>query len=95
MTGGPANYNESYTYNSTNGNLQTKSGLTLAYTDANHVHAVAGAGGNNYVYDANVNQTTRGIGGSTYTLSYYAENRLISVSVLSLRAKFSYDGNGR
>ena len=70
VTGGPANYSESYTYNATTGSLQTKGGLMLAYNDANHVHAVTGAGGNTYQYDANGNQTTRNIGGSTYTLGY-------------------------
>jgi YD repeat-containing protein len=72
VTGGPANYSESYSYNSTTGNLETQGGLTLAYNDANHVHAVTGAGGNAYGYDLNGNQVTRVIGGSAYTLSYDA-----------------------
>ena len=70
MTGGPANYSESYTYYTASGNLQTKGGLTLAYSDTNHVHAATGVGGNTYGYDLNGNQVTRVIGGSTYTLGY-------------------------
>jgi hypothetical protein len=95
VTGGPSNYNESYTYNATSGNLQTKSGLTLSYNDPNHVHAATGAGGNADGHDANGNQTTRVIGGSTFTVGYDAENRLVSVSGLSLRAQFSSDRDGR
>ncbi|OGO35714.1 MAG: hypothetical protein A2W35_01905 [Chloroflexi bacterium RBG_16_57_11] len=95
VTGGPANYNESYNFNATSGNLQTKGGLTLAYNDANHVHAVSVAGGNTYAYDLNGNQTTRVIGGSTYTLGYDAENRLVSVSGPWSSAQFTYDGDGR
>lgn len=95
VTGGPVNYNESYGYNTTTGNRQTKGSLTLAYNDVNHVHAVTGMGGNTYGYDANGNQTTRNIGGSTFTLGYDAENRLVSVSGPSLSAQFTYDGDGR
>ena len=57
--------------------------------------AVSVAGGNTYGYDANGNQTTRVIGGSTFALSYDAENRLVSVSGPSLNAQFTYDGDGR
>jgi len=46
------------------------------------------------INDANGNQTTRTIGSEVYTLSYDAENRLVSVSGPSLNATFSYDGDG-
>ena len=95
MTGEPSNYSESLAYNAITGNLQTKGGLPLAYNDVNHVFAVTGAGGNTYGYDANGSQTTRLIGGSTYTLGYDAENRLVSMSGPLLSAQFTYDGDGR
>jgi len=46
------------------------------------------------INDANGNQTTRTIGNDVYTLSYDAENRLVSVSGPSLNATFTYDGDG-
>jgi RHS repeat-associated protein len=44
-------------------------------------------------YYANGNQTTRTVGGQTYTLSYDAESRLVSVSG-AVSATFVYDGDG-
>jgi len=50
--------------------------------------------GENYVYDANGNQTQRNnVGGGNYTLGYDAENRLVSVSGAAT-ATFYYDGDG-
>ena len=79
-TNGPANYSETYAYNATTGNLTTKGSLTLQYNDSAHAHAVTNAGNNAYSYDSNGNQTTRVVGGQTYTLDYDAENRLVSVT---------------
>jgi RHS repeat-associated protein len=93
---GIGNYSESYAYNSTSGNLETKGNLTLQYLDSNHVHAVTDAGGNSYQYDANGNQITRIIGSDTYTLIYDAENRLVEVKKNNTTiAQFTFDGDGR
>jgi len=87
---------ESYTYNASTGNLETKAGMTLQYNDAAHKHAVTNAGGNSYQYDANGNQTTRVIGSDTFNLIYDAENRLTEVKKNnSTIAQFTYDGDGR
>jgi YD repeat-containing protein len=87
---------ESYTYNATTGNLTGKAGVTLSYTDSNHDHAVTGAGGNSYGYDANGNQTTRVIGADIFNLKYNAENQLVEVKKNSVViAAFMYDGDGR
>jgi YD repeat-containing protein len=47
----------------------------------------------NYGYDANGNQTSHTIGGSTSTLTYDYENRLTAVSGAT-SASFVYDGAG-
>lgn len=79
-------YSENYTYDANTGNLASKGGVNYSY-DANHPHAVASlSNGNTYSYDANGNMLQRVVGGQTYTLSYDAENRLISVSGPSLSA---------
>jgi YD repeat-containing protein len=49
--------------------------------------------GDSFDYDANGNQVTRNVGGNSYTLSYDAENRLVSVSGAAAAA-FVYDGDG-
>jgi YD repeat-containing protein len=56
---------------------------------------VTKAGSNTYQYDANGNQTKRVVDGQTFTLSYDAENRLVSVTGPSLTASFVYNGDGR
>jgi len=50
-------------------------------------------GSNAYCYDQNGNQRQRTIGGVVYTLTYDAENRLVSVSGAAT-ASFTYDADG-
>jgi YD repeat-containing protein len=89
-------YSETYSYDPATGNLQTKGGVTLAYGDANHVHAVTGAGGNSYQYDSNGSQITRTIGSDIFNLYYDAENRLVEVKKNSVTiAQFTFDGDGK
>ncbi len=59
----------------------------------NHKHAVTQMGTDSFTYDANGNQVTRSVGGSSYTLTYDAENRLVGVSG-AITASFVYDGDG-
>jgi RHS repeat-associated protein len=93
---GQGNYSESYVYNPTTGNLQTKGNLALQYLDSNHVHAVTSAGSNSYQYDQNGNQTTRVIGSDAYNLFYDTENRLTEVKKNNATiAQFTFDGDGR
>jgi RHS repeat-associated protein len=91
---------QSYTYNGTTGNLSSKAGVSLTYGDSNHDHAVTLMEPyvdfpyyHSFTYDANGNQITRNVGGNSYTLSYDAENRLVSVSGAAT-ATFVYDGDG-
>ncbi len=106
LTGGTS---ETYAYDPSSGNLQTKAGITLTYEAAPPVncnnngvysfpipHAVSSAGGNTYQYDCNGNQTSRVIGGQTYSLTYNAENQLVTVTGPNgFTATFVYDGDGR
>ena len=50
--------------------------------------------GETYTYDANGNMTQRVEGGLTYTQTFDAENRLISVTVSGQTTQFIYDGDG-
>jgi len=52
------------------------------------------SGGHSYAYDANGNMVRRTTGGQSFTLTYDAENRLVSVSG-AVSASFVYDGDGR
>lgn len=101
---------ESYSYNATTGNLDTKGSpsLKLTYGDAEHAHAATGYNGWSYAYDDNGNMVTRVISPTTYTLVYDAENRLVKVHGATenqeqLRfgnpsqpiAEYSYNGDGQ
>ncbi len=95
---------ESYSYNSTTGNLSGKGGVTYSYAAQasscpqgalSKPHAVTGAGTNTFCYDQNGNMVKRVIAGVTYTLGYDAENRLTAVSGNAVTASFVYDGDGK
>ena len=46
----------------------SKAGVRYTYGDSNHDHAVTQMGSYIYNYDANGNQITRNVSGSSYTL---------------------------
>jgi RHS repeat-associated protein len=84
---------ETYTYNTSTGNLYTKTGIGTYTYNATHKHAVASTtNGWTFSYDGNGNMTTRSVG-TSYTYGYDAENRLTSVSG-GTNATFVYDGDG-
>ena len=99
VTGGTNGlYTEGYTYNGTTGNLASKNSATYTYS-ATHKHAATSlSNGNTYGYDANGNMTSRHVFEGTefkdYTLTYNAENQLVSVSG-DATASFVYDGDGK
>ena len=58
-------------------------------------------GSDSYSYDNNGNQVTRNVSGSSYTLSYDAENRLVGVTGAATLTPYGagtatifYDGDG-
>ncbi|WP_423224222.1 hypothetical protein [Candidatus Amarolinea aalborgensis] len=86
-----------------NGNLTTKTGVG-AYSYGvqasscpegalSKPHAAVTAGSSSYCYDQNGNMRRRTVGGSTYTLTYDAESRLVSISGAAT-ASFAYDADG-
>jgi RHS repeat-associated protein len=106
---GLGNYDETYDYDITTGNLASKGSTTniLSYNETVSCaagsrtipHAVSSLNGNTFEYDCNGNQTTRVIGADTFNLSYDAENRLVKVekgiSPPTTIAEFTYDGDGK
>ncbi len=100
VTGGTNGlYTEGYTYNASTGNLASKNSVNYTAYSATHKHAATTlSNGNTYGYDANGNMTSRHVFEGTefkdYTLTYNAENQLVSVSG-DATASFVYDGDGR
>jgi|GEM_PF-2367990 len=88
---GVGQYSHTYQYNAI-GNITSYAGN--AYTYGSQPHAVTAAFGNSYAYDANGNQTSRTIGGVTYTFAYDYENRLTAIAGGSVTASFIYDAEG-
>jgi RHS repeat-associated protein len=94
-----SNYNETYGYGASTGNLQSKAGVTYFYSDTLHAHAVTGlSNGNAYTYDQNGNMHTRRVDGVLTTLTHDAENRLVQATVnltTTQTYSFVYDGDGQ
>jgi YD repeat-containing protein len=95
LTGVSGALSETYGYDSTTGNLSSKTGLGNYTYNTSHKHAVASATGVSFLYDANGNMTSRTIGGNTFTFTYDAENHMMQVKKNGIVfATFIYDGDG-
>jgi RHS repeat-associated protein len=86
---------QNYDYD-TQGRLELNATVTNFYENTAHLHAVSRtSSGNLYGYDANGNQTSRRVSGTTYTLIYDAESRLVQVKLgKTIQATYTYDGDG-
>ena len=86
---------QNYDYD-TQGRLEINGTVTNYYENTAHIHAVSKTStGNTYSYDQNGNQTSRKVGGITYTLIYDTESRLVQVKRGSnIQATYNYDGDG-
>ena len=92
---GNGNYDEDYSYDSTTGNLLTKTNLGTSTYSASHPHAVSSTSANNwsFSYGDNGNMTQRNLNGTIYNYSYDAENKLTGVGGATT-SSFVYDGDG-
>ena len=90
---GTGSYTHTYAYDFI-GNISSNNGNAYTY-GGGKPHAVTAAFGNTYGYDAVGNQTTRTIGGTTYTFNFDYEGRLTSVQQgVTTLATFTYDADG-
>ncbi len=86
---------ESYGYNGTTGNLTSKAGVTLNYTNSNHKHAVSStSNGKAYNYDQNGNLTSRVESSTTFSFTYDSANYLTAISGGGISGSYRYDGDG-
>ncbi|MCU0521866.1 MAG: RHS repeat-associated core domain-containing protein [Anaerolineae bacterium] len=100
---GTLGYTQAYTYNAIADLLGKSDVGTYTYPDSGEssvrLHAVVTvtrtSGNWSFGYDANGNMVTRVLSGTTYTLVYDAENRLIQYKQGStVLASYVYDGDG-
>jgi RHS repeat-associated protein len=94
--------NETYSYDAI-GNLTSKGGVAMYYWDAAHKHALTNLSLNNNAqmawYDANGNMYLRKEGGTTYSQTWDADNRLTRVTSTAggrnADTQFFYDADGQ
>ena len=92
---GNGQYNQTYTYDPSTGNLSYKSDMGSYTYSPTHPHAVTSAGGNAYAYDLNGNITSRTVAGQVWTYTYDAENHLTATRRNGdLVSEYGYDGDG-
>jgi len=86
---------QSYTYNTTTGNLSNKSDVGAYTYSTAQPHAVTQAGTNSYAYDPNGRMTSRTVAGVTWTYAYDADGQLTHIKKNNqLVSEYGYDGDG-
>lgn len=86
---------ETYGYDGATGNLTSKAGVTLSYTNSSHKHAVSStSNGRTYNYDLNGNLTSQVEGSTTYSFTYDSANHLTVISGGGISGSYLYDGDG-
>lgn len=93
---GVGQYMQTYSYDATTGNLNSKSDVGAYTYSSTQPHAVTQAGANSYAYDQNGNMISRTVEVVEWTYTYNADGQLTQIRKNNqLVSEYGYDGDGK